>query len=181
MQRVDLLGAERNADFPAVENPFRVISGNTLTAVVDPDLILRLGRRATSLHFLGYKNGCCRMTRSLATWPECCRWWMVEYQRLSCNQRPDEQQLEGRRRRRYLMQTMKQVRVRAGNLVEVVSTEFNEGELVDVVVTPSLQATPRRASTVIEFLDSLPAGPRAFPSWNEYEDHLRAERESWDR
>jgi len=44
-KKQDILVAERNADFPAVEELFRVITSNTLTAVVDPDLARRLESR----------------------------------------------------------------------------------------------------------------------------------------
>jgi CRISPR-associated endonuclease/helicase Cas3 len=43
-KKEDILRAERNADFPSVEEFFRVITSDTLTAVVDPDLIRRLER-----------------------------------------------------------------------------------------------------------------------------------------
>jgi CRISPR-associated endonuclease/helicase Cas3 len=43
-KKEDILVAERNADFPAVEELFHVITSNTLTAVVDRDLIERLDR-----------------------------------------------------------------------------------------------------------------------------------------
>jgi CRISPR-associated endonuclease/helicase Cas3 len=43
-KKEDILKAERNADFPTVEELFRVITSNTLTAVVDADLIARLER-----------------------------------------------------------------------------------------------------------------------------------------
>ena len=31
-----------------------------------------------------------------------------------------------------------------------------------------------------EFLESLPPGPRAFKTWEEYERHLREEKDAWD-
>lgn len=43
-KKEDILKAERNADFPTVEELFRVISSNTLTAVVDQTLVDRLDR-----------------------------------------------------------------------------------------------------------------------------------------
>lgn len=45
----DILKAERNADFPLVEQLFRVISSDTVTAVVEPGLIARLeaGKKVT--------------------------------------------------------------------------------------------------------------------------------------
>jgi hypothetical protein len=32
-----------------------------------------------------------------------------------------------------------------------------------------------------DFLQSLPAGPRAFKTWEEYEQHLREEKDAWER
>jgi len=42
--------------------------------------------------------------------------------------------------------------------------------------------TPKPAgSSVLEFLDALPPGPRSFGTWKEVEQHLQTKRESWDR
>jgi hypothetical protein len=35
--------------------------------------------------------------------------------------------------------------------------------------------------SVLEFLESLPPGPRAFKTWEEYEQHLREEKDAWER
>ncbi len=42
------------------------------------------------------------------------------------------------------------------------------------------QGNTRRIS-MLEFLKDLPPGPRAFDSWQDYEQHLREEKEAWDR
>jgi hypothetical protein len=72
------------------------------------------------------------------------------------------------------------VRVQSGHRVEIVAPQFAEGDWVDVVVRecppPSVQQ-----KSVLAFLDALPAGPRAFSTWEAYEDHLREERDSWNR
>jgi hypothetical protein len=71
-------------------------------------------------------------------------------------------------------------RVLPGHRVEVVVPELLEGELVDVVVSPrSVRADP--PMSIVAFLDSLPEGPRAFASWDEYESDLRDEKGAWDR
>jgi hypothetical protein len=77
--------------------------------------------------------------------------------------------------------TFKQlVRVQPGHRVEVIASEFVVGELVDVQVLPcGPPVTPY--DSVLAFIDTLPDGPRAFPTWDEYEQHLRQERDSWDR
>ena len=38
-----------------------------------------------------------------------------------------------------------------------------------------------RFGSALEFLESLPAGPRAFTTWEEHERHLREEKEAWER
>ena len=72
------------------------------------------------------------------------------------------------------------VRVQPGHRVEVVSPELLEGQLVHVIITPETSSSPNSES-IVAFLDSLPDGPRAFATWDEYDRHLRQERESWDQ
>ena len=72
------------------------------------------------------------------------------------------------------------VRVKPGHRVELVAPEFVDGDEVEVVVSPRTTPVPTTRS-VLEFVDSLPDGPRAFATWDEYEQHLRQERDSWDR
>ena len=71
-------------------------------------------------------------------------------------------------------------RVQPGHRVELVVPELAEGDLVNVVVEPCGKEAECRES-VLTFLDSLPEGPRAFATWEQYEQHLRQERDSWDR
>ena len=35
--------------------------------------------------------------------------------------------------------------------------------------------------SMLEFLESLPPGPRAFQTWEDYEQHLREEKNAWER
>lgn len=35
--------------------------------------------------------------------------------------------------------------------------------------------------SMLQFVESLPPGPRAFKTWEEYEQHLRAEKDAWER
>ena len=67
-----------------------------------------------------------------------------------------------------------------GNRIEVVAPQLPEGAKVEVIVVLREQQQARRLS-MLEFLESLPPGPRAFKTWEEYEQHLREERNSWDR
>jgi hypothetical protein len=67
-----------------------------------------------------------------------------------------------------------------GHRLEVTSPELPDGAKVEVIVVLPHQPTAHRLS-MLEFLESLPAGPRAFKTWEEYEQHLRAEKDAWDR
>ena len=67
-----------------------------------------------------------------------------------------------------------------GHRIEISAPELPEGARVQVDVVVPDEPKPRRLS-MLEFLESLPPGPRAFPTWDEYERHLREEKDSWDR
>lgn len=67
-----------------------------------------------------------------------------------------------------------------GHRLEISAPELPEGAKVEVIVFLPEKPKPRFASA-LEFLESLPPGPRAFPTWEEYEKHLREEKDSWDR
>lgn len=71
-------------------------------------------------------------------------------------------------------------RVLPGNRIEITAPELREGDPVDVFLVMPRDRPPCRQSTV-EFLDSLPAGPRSFDTWEEFERHFQQERDSWDR
>ena len=67
-----------------------------------------------------------------------------------------------------------------GHRLEVTVPELPEGAKVEVIVVLPEQAKPRRLS-MLEFLESLPPGPRAFNTWEEYERHLQEEKDAWER
>ena len=67
-----------------------------------------------------------------------------------------------------------------GHRLEVTAPELPEGARVEVIVVLPGKPEPSFGSA-LEFLESLPPGPRAFKTWEEYEHHLREERNSWDR
>ncbi|MHB1422015.1 MAG: hypothetical protein ACYC3I_02225 [Gemmataceae bacterium] len=67
-----------------------------------------------------------------------------------------------------------------GHRLEISSPELPEGAKVEVIVVLPERPQAKFASA-LEFLESLPPGPRAFPTWEEYERHLREEKDSWDR
>jgi hypothetical protein len=80
------------------------------------------------------------------------------------------------------MKSVKQgLRVQPGHRVECVAPEFAEGDLVDVVIVSGGAGDFQPRQSVLAFIDALPNGPRAFATWEEYEQHLRQESDSWDR
>jgi hypothetical protein len=71
-------------------------------------------------------------------------------------------------------------RVPPGNKIEITAPELTEGQDFDVFLIPRPSvANPHRS--VLEFLDSLPPGPRSAPTWDEIERQFREERGAWDR
>ena len=69
-----------------------------------------------------------------------------------------------------------------GHRLEVSSPELPEGVKVEVIVVLPEKPQPQFGSA-LEFLESLPPGPspRCFPTWEEYERHLREEKDAWER
>ena len=67
-----------------------------------------------------------------------------------------------------------------GHRLEVCAPELPEGATVEVIVVLPEKPSPQYSSA-LEFLESLPPGPRAFQTWEEYERHLREEKEAWER
>ena len=65
------------------------------------------------------------------------------------------------------------------NGVVVPSSPLPEGARVEIIVVPVAPPKPGRIS-MVELLESLPTGPRAFPTWEEYEQHLKEEKDSWE-
>jgi len=70
-------------------------------------------------------------------------------------------------------------KVLPGNKVEVTAPDLKEGDPVDVFLMLSTDVSRRRS--ILEFLDSLPPGPRSFETWDEIENHFQEERNAWDR
>ena len=85
------------------------------------------------------------------------------------------------------MQTALRVttRVLPGHRVEIVAPELPDGEAVDVFVvmpTPVLSTEAvTKATSLMDFLDALPPGPRSAPTWEEIERNLQEDRNSWDQ
>jgi hypothetical protein len=66
------------------------------------------------------------------------------------------------------------------NGVVVPNVPLPEGATVEVIVLLPEKPVSQRL-TMLQLLESLPPGPRAFPTWEEYEKHLQAEKDAWDR
>lgn len=73
-----------------------------------------------------------------------------------------------------------QTTVLPGNRIEVTAPQLPEGSRVEVIVVLAEQTKLRRPS-MLEFLETMPPGPRAFRTWEEYEQHLREEKDAWER
>ena len=67
-----------------------------------------------------------------------------------------------------------------GHRLEIVNPDLPEGAKVEVLVQLQPQPSSHHGSA-LAFLESLPPGPRAFKTWEDYEQHLREEKDSWDR
>ena len=67
-----------------------------------------------------------------------------------------------------------------GHRLEVSDPQLPEGAKVDVLVVLR-EKSAEEFGSALEFLESLPPGPRAFKTWEEYEQHLREEKDSWER
>lgn len=74
----------------------------------------------------------------------------------------------------------KPAEVLPGRGVEISVAELQEGGRVGVLVRPWDDTAPAKVS-ILAFLDTLPEGPRAFSTWDRYEESRRREREAWDR
>lgn len=72
-----------------------------------------------------------------------------------------------------------------GHRLEIIAPELTEGRAVEVFVVmpePDRLAVPETARmSLLEFLDSLPPGPRSASTWEEIERNLQEDRDSWDR
>ena len=67
-----------------------------------------------------------------------------------------------------------------GNRVEFSSPQLPEGARVEVTVVVPPQSAPPARISLVDFLKTLPPGPRAFDTWEEYECFLEDEKNSWD-
>jgi hypothetical protein len=67
-----------------------------------------------------------------------------------------------------------------GHRLEICDPVLPEGARVAVtVVVPS--PPEKQAISMLDFVNSLPPGPRAFPTWEEYHKFLQEEKDSWER
>lgn len=73
-----------------------------------------------------------------------------------------------------------QATVQSGNKIEITSNELQEGDSVDVFLVIPNRVRPSHPS-IVEFLDSLPAGPRSYVTWADFDRRFQEERDAWDR
>jgi hypothetical protein len=74
-----------------------------------------------------------------------------------------------------------QTTVLPGHRIELTAPELPEGTRVEVTVVYPPSTAPGRRMSMLEFVKTLPAGPRAFDTWDEYEKFLEEEKNSWER
>ncbi|MCX6358370.1 MAG: hypothetical protein NT029_01060 [Armatimonadetes bacterium] len=75
-----------------------------------------------------------------------------------------------------------------GKRIELSAPDLREGDTVEVIIllpgvpNQAAPAPPPSATTISEFLGSLPARdrPLLYGTWAEYEERLRSERGAWD-
>src|SRR3989442_15864683 len=73
-------------------------------------------------------------------------------------------------------------KVLPGKRIEITAAELNEGDIVEVQLTlPEPNGAQEPKTSILEFLNSLPPGPRSAPTWEEIERNFQAERDAWDR
>ena len=73
-------------------------------------------------------------------------------------------------------------RVLAGSKIEVTAPGLLEGQDVEVTIAPVPETPPpNETGDMLEFMESLPPGPRSAATWEEVERQFREEREAWDR
>lgn len=67
-----------------------------------------------------------------------------------------------------------------GHRLEISSPDLPEGARVEEIVVLPKSSVGKRMS-MVEFLATLPEGPspRCYPTWEEYERNLDAEKLSW--
>ncbi len=67
-----------------------------------------------------------------------------------------------------------------GHRLEINLPELPDGARVEVIILLPEKSEPQFASA-LDYLRSLPPGPRAFATWEEYERHLQQEKDAWER
>jgi hypothetical protein len=68
-----------------------------------------------------------------------------------------------------------------GGQIQLPPGAANAGQTVEVTVVPKPQPSSKPAMSLLEFLNSLPPGPRGVKTWEELDEHIQEERNSWDR
>ena len=66
-----------------------------------------------------------------------------------------------------------------GKRIEIDTPELSEGIVAEVIVLVPDTQEPR--ASILQFLESLPPGPRLFETPGEAEVHLQQERDAWQR
>jgi hypothetical protein len=73
-----------------------------------------------------------------------------------------------------------QTEVLPGHRIEVSAPELPVGDAVEVIVR-FRERHPTVGGGILDFLQSLPPGPRSYPTWEEFERSFQEERDAWER
>ena len=68
-----------------------------------------------------------------------------------------------------------------GGRIEVAHPNLPVGQSVDLAVTLTDIAPVSPTIGILDFLNSLPTGPRSTESWEEFERQFQEEKNSWER
>lgn len=71
-------------------------------------------------------------------------------------------------------------RVQSDNRIVIPADGFEAGQDVKVTVESTTPNIPP-SEDILDFIDSLPPGPRSGKTWEEVEQNFREERDAWDR
>jgi hypothetical protein len=83
--------------------------------------------------------------------------------------------------RRVIVTLPPEVPIGPAELVVTIDSLTANGENSPRSNQTEVVANKSEFGSALEFLESLPSGPRAFKTWEEYERHLHDEKDAWGR
>ena len=83
--------------------------------------------------------------------------------------------------RRVVVTLPPEVPTGPAELVVTVESPMANGTGLQTTSQTGVAVNKSQFGSALEFLESLPSGPRAFKTWEEYERHLQEEKDAWER